>query len=77
MVIARRKNGRLRLAIDYRRLSSLTVISHYLLSLIDDLLDQLSNAKFFSTLDAGSEYLQMPLCGDDCFKTAFVTSDEY
>ena len=75
IVIARRKNGRLRLAIDYRRLNSLTINSHYPLPVIDDLLDRLSNAKFFSTLDAKSGYWQMPLSVDDCSKTAFVTPD--
>ena len=75
IVIARRKNGRLRLAIDYRRLNSLTINSHYPLPVVDDLLDRLSNAKFFSTLDAKSGYWQMPLRGEDCYKTAFVTPD--
>lgn len=75
IVKARRKNGRLRLAIDYRRLNSLTINSHYPLPVIEDLLDRLSNAKFFSTLDAKSGYWQMPLHSEDCYKTAFVTPD--
>ena len=75
IVIARCKNGQLRLAIDYRRLNCLTINSHYPLPVIDDLLDRLSNAKFFSTLDAKSGYWQMPLRAEDCFKTAFVTPD--
>ena len=60
IVIARRKKCQLRLAIDYRRLNSLTINSHYPLPVIDDLLDRLSNAKFFSTLDVKSGYWQMP-----------------
>ena len=75
IVIARRKNGRLRRAIDYRRLNSLTVNSHYPLPVIEDPLDRLSNAKFFSTLDAKSGYWQMPLQAEDTAKTAFVTPD--
>ena len=59
IVIAGRKNGQLRLAIDYRRLNCLTINSHYPLPVIDDLLDRLSNAKFFSTLDAKSGYWQI------------------
>ena len=73
-VIARRKNG-LRVAKDYRRLNSLTVNSHYPLPVIDNLLDRLSYAKFFYTLDAKSGYWQMPLRRDDSFKTIFVTLD--
>ena len=42
VVIARPKNGRLRLAIDYRRLNSLTINSHYPLPVVDDLLDRLT-----------------------------------
>ena len=68
IVIARRKNGRLRLAIEYRHLNSSTINSHYPLPVVDDLLDRLSNAKFFSTLDAKSGYWQMPLRGEDCYK---------
>ena len=75
IVIARRKNGRLRLTIDYRRLNSLTINSHYPLPVIEDLLDRLSNAKFFSTLDAKSGYWQKPPRVEDCYKTAFVTPD--
>ena len=72
IVIARRKNGRVRLAIDYRRLNSLTINSHYPLPVVDDLLDRLSNAKFFSTLDAKSGYWQMPLQGD-CYNGVCYT----
>ena len=42
VAIARRKNGRLRLAINYRRLNSLTINSHYPLPVVDDLLDRLT-----------------------------------
>lgn len=56
IVMARRKNGKLRLAIDYRRLNSLTIASHFPLPLIEDILDKLSNARYFSTLDAKNGY---------------------
>ena len=60
---------------NYRRLNSLTINSHFPLPMIDDLLDRLSKAKYFSTLDAKSGYWQMPLRPEDTAKTAFVTPD--
>lgn len=44
IVIARRENGKFRLTIDYRRLNSLTIASHFPLPIIEDILDKLSNA---------------------------------
>lgn len=75
IVIARRKNGKLRLAIDYRRLNSLTIASHFPLPIIEDILDKLSNARYFSTLDAKNGYYQMRMRYKDTTKTAFVTPD--
>lgn len=70
--IVRRKNGHLRLAIVYRRLNSLTINSHYPLPIIDDLLDRLGKAKFFSTVDAKSGHWQMPLRGGILTKRRLV-----
>ena len=75
IVAARRKNGKLRLAMDYRRLNALTHPQHHPLPLIDDLVDQLTDAKFFSSVDLKSGYHQMPLRKEDAAKSAFVTPD--
>ena len=51
IVCARRKNGQLRLAMDYRALNAQTISnSAHPIPLIEDLLDRLGNARFFSTL---------------------------
>ena len=75
IVTARRKNGRLRLAMDYRRLNAASEPQHHPLQLIDDLVDQLTEARFFSTVDLKSGYYQMPMREQDAEVTAFVTPD--
>ena len=47
----KKKDGSMRMCIDYQNLNAMTVKNKYLLPRIDDLLDQLRNAKFFSKID--------------------------
>ena len=68
-----KKDGLLRMVIDYRALNKQTVKNRYPLPRIDDLLDQLQGAKFFSSLDLLSGYHQVPLHASDVPKTAFRT----
>ena len=75
IVAARRKNGRLRLAMDYQRLNADSHPQHHPLPLIDDLVDQLTEAQFFSTVDLKSGCYQMPMRREDAAKTVFVTPD--
>ena len=73
VVCARRKDGRLRLAIDYRRVNARSAASTlHPIPLMEDLLDRLGNAKFFSVLDAKCGYHQLPLNPSDSEVTAFV-----
>jgi hypothetical protein len=64
-------DGSLRLCIDYRPLNKVTVKNKYPLPRIDEILDTLNTAKFFSTLDATSGYYQIAMNPDDKAKTAF------
>ena len=68
-----KKDGTLRFVIDYRALNKLTVKNAYPLPRIDDLLDQLQGAKFFSKLDLRSGYWQIPVASDSAPLTAFRT----
>jgi len=68
-----KKDGTMRFVTDYRRLNAATKKDAYPLPRIDDLLDKLTGAKYFSALDLLSGYWQVPLRAEDCQKTAFAT----
>ena len=68
-----KKDGRLRFCVDYRKLNDMTLKDSYPLPRMDDCIDSLGNAKFFTTLDAYSGYWQMNIRKRDRHKTAFVT----
>lgn len=63
-----------RMVIDFRKLNAQTLGDAYPLPRIDDILDQLSRAKYFSTLDLASGYHQVQIAEEDREKTVFSTS---
>jgi len=65
---------KLRVVIDFRKLNDVTIGDSFPLPNITDILDQLGNAKYFSTLDLASGYHQIPMAEQDKQKTAFSTS---
>jgi hypothetical protein len=68
-----KKDGTERMCIDYRTLNSMTIKNKYPLPRIEDLLDRLKKAKFFSKIDLRSSYHQMKIREQDIPKTAFTT----
>jgi hypothetical protein len=68
-----KKDGGLRMCIDYRALNKLTVKNRYPLPRIEDLLEQLQGAKVHSGLDLASGYWQIRIDDEDVPKTAFRT----
>ena len=73
LILVPKKDGKVRLCIDYRRLNAKTVKEIYPMPRIDETLDRLQGAKIFSSLDMKSGYHQVPVAEADRHKTAFIT----
>jgi hypothetical protein len=73
VLFVKKKDGTLRLCIDFRRLNKVIVKNKYPLSRIDDLFDQLKDEKIFSKIDLRSGYHQVRIKEEDINKTAYRT----
>ena len=73
VLFVRKKTGELRMCIDYRKLNSITIKNSYGLPRIEELLDSIQGARWFSTLDLNSGYHQLRVNPADTHKTAFRT----
>ena len=74
VVLVRKKDGTIRYCIDYRKLNDVTKKDSYPLPRIDDSLDVLGKANYFSTLDLASGYWQIQLTDEAKEKSAFCTN---
>lgn len=75
IILVRKKDGNVRMCIDYRMLNSVTVKERYPMPIIEDEIARLSGQAWFITLDLMSGYYQVPISEQSKHVTAFVTPD--
>ena len=72
VLLVKKKDGSMRLCIDYRQLNKVTIKNRYPLPRIDDLMDQLVGARVFGKIDLRSGYHQIKVKDEDMQKTELV-----
>ena len=77
VLFVKKKDGSLRLCIDYRQLNKVTIRNQYPLPRIDELFDQLQGPRVYSKIDLRSGYHQLRVQEGDVPKTAFRTRYEH
>lgn len=73
VLFSKKKNGGLRLCVDYRALNKITIKNKYSLPTIQEVFDRLHGAKYFTSIDLHSGYHQIRIHEEDIPKTAFNT----
>ena len=73
VLLVKKKDGDMRLCVDYRALNKITLKNRYPMPLIEEPTDRLHGAKFFSKIDLRSGYWQVKVAEEDVHKTAFRT----
>jgi hypothetical protein len=72
-VVVRKPDGSWRMCIDFRGANSITKVHAHPLPLVEDVLNTLSRAKYYTAIDMYKGYWQIPMAEEDIEKTAFST----
>jgi len=75
VILAKKKDGSIRLCVDYRQLNGKVIKDRYPLPLVEDQLDLLQGAKYFSTLDLKNGFFHVPVDEQSRKFTAFIIPD--
>lgn len=73
VLFVRKKNGSIRMCIDFCKLNKVTIYNKYTLPTIDDLFYQFQEASYFSKINLQSGYHHSSVKDDDILKTIFLT----
>ena len=73
VLLVKKKDQSWRFCVDFRHLNAITVKSTYPVPVIEELLDELGHASWFTSLDLTAGYHQILLQSADTYKTAFQT----
>ena len=76
IVLVKKKDGKTRFCVDYRKLNSVTKKDKYPLPKIEDILNNLGKAQWFTSIDLASGYWQVQVAEEDKEKTAFISKFE-
>uniref|UniRef100_A0AAQ4PUN6 ribonuclease H n=1 Tax=Gasterosteus aculeatus aculeatus TaxID=481459 RepID=A0AAQ4PUN6_GASAC len=76
IVLVTKKDGSIRFCVDYRKVNAVSRFDAYPMPRVDELLDRLGTAQFFTTLDLTKGYWQIPLSPESRQKSAFSTPFE-
>ena len=74
VVLVKKKDGGLRMCIDFRKLNAVTKRDPYQLPMIDTLINRMQGCQFFSNIDVLSAFWNVPMAEEDIQKTGFTTS---
>ncbi|EGT53594.1 hypothetical protein CAEBREN_03434 [Caenorhabditis brenneri] len=76
IVLVKKKNGSLRVCLDFRKLNEATIPDNFPLPRIDAILERVGGSNYFSSLDMANGYLQLRLDPASSYKCGFITESK-